>query len=258
VHQVLVDRYLLRLDSVPIDSLTPVWFDTDAPQLWGRLPLMPAFYQAMRQINSQLVSAHRIRVIGGCEPIAWSAVRTRADVARYPFKNNWAAHVITEHFASDPERRLLVVYGDGHIHHNGGNLMGRLAVILDRSRLFVVGTIDAPDSADIGNLARLGDTTQPFYLRAERFPSAGPYPRRLFYVRNGSLENYVDAILYLGPAPDVDVANQRHFTEREMRVVAQRDAIKGDLRQLLQLRLGNRDQWFRTHPNDLPPDPRTR
>lgn len=146
VHQTLVDRYLLKLDPVPRESLRAVWIDTDAPQLWGRLPLIPQFYDAVRSINERLAPARRIRVLGGCEPIDWSSVTSATDVASYPFKNNWAAHVIAKHFASDPERRLLVVYGDGHIHHNGGAMMGNLYATVDRAKLFVVGTIEALES----------------------------------------------------------------------------------------------------------------
>jgi len=85
VHQRLVDRYLLTLDPLPLDSLRPVWLDTDAPQLWGRLPLIPEFYEAVRAINRQLDPERRIRVLGGCEPIDWSSVRSAADVATYPY-----------------------------------------------------------------------------------------------------------------------------------------------------------------------------
>jgi hypothetical protein len=256
VHQALVDRYLLKLDPVSIDSLRPVWFDTDAPQLWGRLPLIPEFYEAVRSINRQLDPARRIRVLGGCEPIDWSAVNTATDVALYPFKNNWAAHVITEHFALDPERRLLVVYGDAHIYHNGGNMMGRLYGTIDRANLFVVGTIDSPEPEDAGHVARLGDPNRPFYASEGSLPSAGPYPRGLFYVRDEPLAHHVDAVVYLGPEPDRDLSNSIELTQSEKAEVGRRDAIKGDLRRLMQLRYANRDRWFRSHPNDLPRDPR--
>lgn len=39
VHQAQIDRYLLRLDTIPPELLSRAWLDTDAPQLWGRLPL---------------------------------------------------------------------------------------------------------------------------------------------------------------------------------------------------------------------------
>lgn len=254
VHQQLVDRYLLTLDPVPSDSLRPVWLDTDAPRLWGRLPLIAEFYEAVRSINRQLDPRRRIRVLGGCEPIDWASVRSRADVATYAFKNNWAAHVIAEHFAKAGERRLLVVYGDGHNHHHGGPMMSDLESRIARDRLFVIGTIR--DASDAEHVARLGDRSRPFYLAAEQLPSQGPYPRDLFYAREDPLVSHVDAVVYLGPEPDRDLANQSELTVREMAEVARRDSIKGDLRQLMRLRLGNRDRWFRLHPNDLPRDPR--
>lgn len=256
VHQTLVDRYLLELDPVPRESLRAVWLDTDAPQLWGRLPLIPQFYDAVRSINERLAPARRIRVLGGCEPIDWSSVTSATDVASYPFKNNWAAHVIAEHFASDPERRLLVVYGDGHIHHNGGAMMGNLHATVDRAKLFVVGTIEALESEDAQHVARLGDPTRPFFASGERLPSSGPYPGRLFYAREEPLANYVDAVVFLGPEPDRDLTNQLELSEHESAEVDRRNAIKGDLRQLMQMRRESRDRWFRSHPDDLPPDPR--
>ena len=88
-------------------------------------------------------------------------------------------------------------------------------------------------------------------------PSSGPYPRRLFYVRNHSLAHHVDAIVYLGPEHDPDLSNRIELTQHERAEVARRDAIKGDLRQLMRLRYGNRDRWFRSYPNDLAPDLRT-
>src|SRR5262245_31199949 len=37
-QQRLLDRYLIALDEVLSDSLTPIWFDTDAPTMWTTLP----------------------------------------------------------------------------------------------------------------------------------------------------------------------------------------------------------------------------
>src|SRR5687768_346714 len=188
VHQAMVDDYLLKLRPVPVDSLRPVWVDTDAPQLWGRLPLIPEFYEAVRSINARPDPARRMRVIGGSEPIDWSRVKTANDVAMYPFKNNWAAHVITDHFLPHPQRKLLVVYGEGHIHHNGGNMMGNLYARIPREKLFVVGTIDAPGpDDDVARIARLGNVAVPFFVSRAWLPSAGPYPRHFFYVRDKPL-----------------------------------------------------------------------
>ncbi len=76
VHQALMDRYLVALEEIPEEALTPIWFDTDAPELWARLPLIPEFFRGVRELNRDLEPARRIRVLGGSEPVDWSAVTT--------------------------------------------------------------------------------------------------------------------------------------------------------------------------------------
>lgn len=218
--------------------------------------MIPEFYAAVRSINAELAPTRRIRVLGGSEPIDWSVVRTANDVAKYPFKNNWAAHVITDHFAPDSGRHLLIVYGDAHIHHNGGNMMNRLYASIPRAKLFVVGTIDEGKPEEASLIARLGNPARPFYLSGDRLPSSGPYSRALFYARENPLAQHVDAVVYLGPEPDRTRSNEIELTPSEKSEVSRRDAIKGDLRQLMQLRYGMQDLWFRSHPHDLPLDPR--
>jgi hypothetical protein len=255
VHQKLMDRYLLALEEVPPAVLARVWFDTDAPQLWASMPQMAEFFATVRAINARLEPGKRIRVLGGCEPIDWSAVRTADDIASQPFKNNWASHVISEHFGSQPDRRLLVVYGDAHIHHSGGFMMSALEGQLGRGRLFVVGTISdlSPEEAD--RVAKLGDPTRPFFVGVERFPTAGPYPRALFYARVGELSRYVDAVVYLGPEPDRDLSKSIALSAKQREELAARDSLRGDARQLMKRRLAQRNLWFRSHPDDLPNRP---
>ena len=43
------------------------------------------------------------------------------------------------------------------------------------------------------------------------------------------------------------------LTPAQQAEVARHDQIKGDLNQLMQLRYGHRADWFRAHPNDIPP-----
>ncbi len=254
-YQTLMDRYLLTLDQVPEDSLREVWFDTDAPQLWASLPQIPEFFAAVRTLNTRLEPARRLRVLGGSEPVNWATVESADDIANYPFKTNWAAHVITEHFAITPHKRLLVVYGDGHIHHNGGTLMSDVEAKLDRANLFVIGKIADLDAGESERIAQFGDPTRPFFVAPPSFPASGPYPKDLFYVDAEPLESYVDAIAYLGPDPDSSLAGSIEFTEAERAELARRRALQGDLRQLMLLRYGRRDFWFRAHPDDIPKRP---
>lgn len=253
VYQNLVDRYLLTLEPIPIDSLAPVWVNTDAPDLWGRLTLMPAFYQAVRAINEHLEPARRIRVIGGCEPIDWSKVQTQEDVARYAYKSNWAAHVIMEHYAPDPSRKLFVIYGEGHVNRRGTlTAEARQKVSLDQ--WFMVGVIRerGDDEALIGTL---GDALKPFYVGTDRLLSTPPYPKDLGVARQQPLSSAFSAVVYLGPEPDRSMTHAAELTPAQQAELARQNRIKGDLQQLMQLRYSHKPDWFRAHPNDVPPRP---
>ena len=253
VYQNLVDRYLLKLEPIPIDSLAPVWLDTDAPDLWGRLTLMPAFYEAVRAMNEQLEPARRIRVIGGNEPIDWSRVQRQEDVARYPYKSNWAAHVIMAHYAPEPSHKLFVIYGEGHVNRRGTlTAEARQKVSLDQ--WFMVGVI-RERGADDELIAKLGDPAQPFYAGTARLVADPPYPRDLSIARQQPLTDVMNAVVYLGPEPDRSMSHAVDLTPAQQAEVARREGIKGDLRQLMQLRYGHRTDWFHAHPNDIPPRP---
>lgn len=253
VYQNLVDRYLLKLQPIPIDSLAIVWLNTDAPDLRGRLTLMPAFYAAVRAMNEHLEPARRIRVVGGNEPIDWSKVQTKEDVARYPYKSNWAAHVIMEHYAPEPSRKLFVIYGEGHVNRRGTlTAEARQKVSLDQ--WFMVGVI-RERGADDALIARMGDPAQPFYAGTARLVADPPYPRDLAIARQQPLAAVINAVVYLGPEPDRSMSHAVDLTPAQQAEIARRDGIEGDLRQLMQLRYGHRAAWFRTHPNDIPPRP---
>ena len=254
-HQGLADRYLLTLEQVPEDALSGVWFDTDYPKLWARLPQIPQFYAGVRAINQGLEPARRIRVLGGCDPVDWSSVRTVDGLARYPFKNNWAAHVVAEHFAVQPDKRLLVVYGDGHTHHNGGPLMSTLEEKIDRAELFMVGTIRDLESGEKEQVARFGDPSKPFFVTARDFPATESLPGDLFYADAGFLARFVDAVLYLGPEADRDLSNSLELSAAQRAELARREAILGDGRRVMERRLASRDLWFEKHPADLPERP---
>ena len=62
-------------------------------------------------------------------------------------------------------------------------------------------------------------------------------------------------MVYLGPEADRSMTHAVELTPAQQAEVARHDEIKGDLRQLMQLRYGHRAEWFRTHPNDLPHRP---
>jgi len=200
-HQRLMDRYLLTLDPVSLDSLRAAWFDTDYPPLWATIPQVPEFFEAVRGINEQLPAPRRLRVVGGNEPVIWSAVQTTPDLAPFPYKSN-TIHLLLEHLAPRSEARALVVYGIAHVYHDGGTMMASLEDGVDRDQLFVVGTIHTLREGERERVARYGNPDQPFFLRAASFPEEGPRPEDFFYAEKGPLASHIDAMVYLGPAPD--------------------------------------------------------
>lgn len=268
-HQGRIDRYLLELADIPIDSLRPVWFDTARPELWATLPQIPEFFRVVRSVNESLPLEDRLRVLGGNQPVDWSEVRSIEDLAGAPFKTNFTAHLITTHLAEDPEARVLVVYGDGHIRR-GGTLTGDVEAVLDSDSLFIVGTIGSLREGERDLMGAFGDPDTPWFLDGRRFPDVAEIPAlpddlvtlvtdsrtsvTEFLERGGQLRDVIDAVLYLGPEPDRDMIGTIPLSEEERRQLRRRRQLGG--REALELRYGSRRRWFEDHPDEIPPDPR--
>jgi hypothetical protein len=257
-HQRLLDRYLLTLDEIPVDALTPVWFDTDAPTLWTTLPQVRQFVQTLREVNKTLPAAKRIRLVGGNDGTDWAKVRVVEDLAPYPFKTNFMPHLIIEHLAKTPGNRTLVVYGDGHIRYKGNNFMGDLEEALGRTKLFVVGRIGELRPEERRYLAAVGDPDKSFFVESGRFPTTIPWPGSLrvtYEERSENLADYIDAFVYLGPEPDKNLIGSIPLSAEQRRELDRRNSIMSDPQRTMRVRYEGRDQWFRAHPNDVPPRP---
>ena len=104
-------------------------------------------------------------------------------------------------------------------------------------------------------IARLGDPAEPFYAGTAKLNASPPYPRDLSIARQQPLASAMNAVVYLGPEPDRSMSHTVALTPTQQAEVARHDQIKGDLKQLMQLRYGHRADWFRAHPSDIPPRP---
>lgn len=262
-HQELLDRYLLDLQELPPASLRALAFDTDHPPLFATIPQVPEFLQAVRAVNERVELARRVRVLGGSETADWSTVRTREDLAPFPFKTNYTAHLITEHLAPDPGARALVVYGDGHIRHGNGTLTANVEAELDPDSLFVIGTITALADGEREAVEAFGNPDRPFYISAEAFPAVARIPDGLIAgvttsraprAEPARLAEKIDALVYLGPAADTNLMGSIPFSPAEQAELARRDSLRG--RGTMEIRYGGRERWFARHPHDVPPDPR--
>jgi hypothetical protein len=257
-QQRLLDRYILTLDEVPVADLAPIWLDADSPTLWTTLPNVRQFVQTLREVNKTLPAARRIRLVGGNEGVDWAKVRVVEDLAPYPFKTNFMPHLIVEHLAKTPGNRTLVVYGDAHIRYQGNNFMGDLEEALGRARLFVVGRIGELRPEERRYLAAVGDPGKPFFVESRRFPTNIPWPvslRTSFEERSENLADYIDAFVYLGPEPDRDLTGSIPLSAAQQRELDRRNAIRSDQQRAMRARSLGRSQWFRAHPDDVPPRP---
>ena len=153
---------------IPVDSLAPIWLDTDTPTLWTTLPQVRRFVETLREVNGTLPPAKRVRLVGGNDGTEWTKVRVAEDLAPYPFKTNLMPHLLIEHLAKTPGNKTLVVYGDGHIQYQGSNFMGDLEDALGRAALFVVGRIGELVPSERTYLQKVGNPRQPFFVDASR------------------------------------------------------------------------------------------
>ena len=257
-HQLLLDRYILTLDEVAVDDLAPIWLDTDTPTMWTTLPQVRRFVETLRQVNRTLPAAKRMRLVGGNDGVDWTKVRVPEDLAPYPFKTNFIPHLIMEHLAKASGNRTLVVYGDGHIRYKGNNFMGDLEASLGRAKLFVVGRIGELRADERAYLAAVGDPGRPFFVEARRFPTTIPWPPSLrisMEERSERLADYIDAFVYLGPEPDKDLTGSLPLSAGQQRELARRASIMSDPQRTMRARYQGHDQWFRAHPDDVPPRP---
>jgi hypothetical protein len=257
-HQRLLDRYVLALEDIPAGELAPIWFDTDYPPLWSTLPQIRQFLETLREVNRSLPPAKRIRLVAGNDGVDWTKVSAVEDLAPYPYKTNLMPHLIIEHLAKLPGNKTLVVYGDAHIHYQGNNFMGELEYALGRSKLFVVGRIGELREDERKYLAAVGDPNQAFFVEAERFPRAIPWPQSLriaLQERSENLADYIDAFVYLGPQADKSLLGSLPLSPEQKRELERRSSIMSEAQRTMRARLQGRDKWFSKHPDDFPSRP---
>lgn len=181
-YQNVIDRFI---DGAPVvgDDLKKVWQNTtQAHAIWDR-PIYEDFFRAVREINTSLPPGRHLRVLLGDPPIDWEAVRTADDLrigsagrSRYP-----ADVIVREVLAKG--RHVLVIYGAFHLWRQnlqGPNLIERLER-QEGVNTFVIIT------HPLASLDVLGSN-----------PASWPVPS-IALTRGSSLENQLDAILYLGP-----------------------------------------------------------
>jgi enterochelin esterase family protein len=198
--QALLDRYVVKGDSIPPDSLRTIWRNTTKAASWES-PVYARWLAAIRQVNRSLPATHRLRVLAGDTPVDWSRLHTSADwVALGPNDLSFARVIRDEVLAR--HHKALVVLGSNHL--------GRGGSFRDRSE----NTTTRVEAASPGSMYIAlmfsgwpgGDTTESRIAR-ERWPvpglcaCAGTWTGEL-QIANASgissLGSRVDGLLYVG------------------------------------------------------------
>jgi hypothetical protein len=114
-YQNVLDAFI-RGEDVPVDELSAVWRNTSTSPIapWDS-PLYLALLQTVRDANRSLPPGRKVRVLAGDPPVDWPSIATADDFRRAARpRDPYAAGVAMEQ-AFGLGKRVLVVYGGGHL-----------------------------------------------------------------------------------------------------------------------------------------------
>ena len=200
-YQEMMDRYV---SGAPVtrDELRRVWEDTtQVSGIWS-LPMYEQMLAEVRSVNARLAEPLRIRVLLGDPPIDWSTVTSPADEDMNDWRDAHFASVIDRQVVRHHERALILV---------GGAHIGRKVVfpnslihLLDSQfpgQTWVVGVLDF-GRVDPDIRTRLQGWTLPAGVAVRDTWLGRVNVQQIgFTLSMGVVENDVDALLLLTPAP---------------------------------------------------------
>lgn len=114
-YQDVLDAFIQGKD-VPFDELSRVWRNTSTSPItpWDS-PIYLQFLETVRDANRTLPPDKQVRILAGDPPVDWSSIETKEDFDRaIRPRDPYAARVAMEQ-AFDLGKRVLVVYGGGHL-----------------------------------------------------------------------------------------------------------------------------------------------
>jgi hypothetical protein len=221
-YQAVMDRYIAG-EQVPMDLVRLCWRETTQPVIWDA-PIYEEFFKAVRQLNQSLPEEYRLRVILGDPPIDWSTIHTREELENWynerMITRPWGKSNITDGHAYDvllrevlsKGEKALAIFGDAHFAKPdielakgffGDYLKGNLRIQLEHSHP--------------GNV--LSITTHTGLKKIERYyPDILSWTKPSMAVLKGTkigsiphgplkLEDFFDAILWLGPISSISYSN---------------------------------------------------
>ena len=114
--QPLLDAYIAGGD---VPDVSQVWRDTTQPSC-GFSTFYEQLFALVRQANTTLPAARKIRVLACDPPIDWSRIHAPADME--PFYDRDASIVsVVKTQVLQKNRKALMLFGLGHLTHDGGS-----------------------------------------------------------------------------------------------------------------------------------------
>lgn len=231
-YQDLMDRYV-RGEDVPVGELRRAWQDTTQHAVWD-VPIFEEFFGAIRRINGSAPKGRQLRVLLADPPIDWATVTTAADHFKWLRMRDTHAAALVQREVLAKKRKALLIFGAMHLQrkHVSANyeaIDGSETVIsiLDRAgaRIFTIRTPTEAEppwlqaemaSWSAPSLVRLNGTRLGMRDAATFWPTEmarfavhdgkpSPLPREQWRVV--PMQDMFDALLYLGPASSITVAN---------------------------------------------------
>ena len=116
LYQPLLDAYITGGD---VADVSRVWRNTTQPSC-GFSVFYEQLFAVVRQVNTTLPAARKIRVLACDPPIDWSRVHTPSDME--PFYDRDASIVsVVKTQSLQKHRKVLMLFGLGHLKHDGGS-----------------------------------------------------------------------------------------------------------------------------------------
>jgi hypothetical protein len=222
LYQPILDRYI-RGDSVPQAVVEHVWRDCTNGTGDNDSSVYGDFYAAVRDVNRNLPTAKKLRVIAGDPPIDWTKVQTRSDFHEFGDGDRRDFPVSLHEVAVKKGEKALVIYGSSHIGRPrfplwaaGSESIASAALntfnalrVSHPDRVFTVDTLGGPNPAYDKLEQSLQSSERPVLVSLNG-TTAGSLVLETSYtymgkkvINTSTLGAGFDACVYFGNSPDV-------------------------------------------------------
>ena len=207
-YQHILDQYV-QGEDVPAAELEQAWQSTPLGARRHISPVYPEFLAAVRDVNSRLPPAQRLRVLAGEPPMGGAAapVSGRAE---------YTPTLVRDQVLKNGGKALLI-YGSGHVWHREGHIT-RVLEASGSGKVFVVDTLapistgeTGPEFEDLDQALlsverSLQSDERPILVSLRTTPAAKLKANPFFLGQAGlspdvTLSDIDDAVVYFGREP---------------------------------------------------------